>query len=51
MALPDKRYEEDWQLPRRGSLRKERREGRILFLVLALVLSALIIWLLSHFRV
>jgi len=33
---------------RRGSLRKERREGRIIFLVLVLVLAAAVIWLASH---
>ena len=48
MALQDKRYEENWDPRHRGSLRKERREGRIVFLVLALALSAAIIWLLSH---
>jgi hypothetical protein len=29
-------------------LRKERREGRIIFLVLVIALVAAVIWLLSH---
>jgi hypothetical protein len=35
---------------RRGSLRKQRREGRIIFLVLMIALVAAIIWLLTHFH-
>ncbi|MDP9253916.1 MAG: hypothetical protein M3O66_03095 [Verrucomicrobiota bacterium] len=49
MALQDKRYGDDaWDGRRRGSMRKERREGRIVFLVLMITLSAAVIWLISH---
>ena len=48
-ALQDKRYGDDAGKARpRGSLRKARREGRIVFLVLAIALVAAVIWLLSH---
>src|ERR1700752_3077979 len=51
LALRDKRYGDDFAAPRpRGSLRKERREGRIVFLVLVIALAAAVIWLLSHLR-
>jgi hypothetical protein len=33
---------------RRRSLRKQRREGRIVFLVLVIALAAVVIWLASH---
>ena len=33
---------------RRVSLRKERREGRLVFLVLVIALAAAVLWLLSH---
>jgi hypothetical protein len=46
IALQDKRYGDDSR--RHGSLRKERREGRIVFLVLVIALSAAVIWLVSH---
>ena len=36
--------------PRRGSMRKQRREGRIIFLVLLIALIGLVIWLLSHLQ-
>ena len=49
VALQDKRYGDDhWSGRRRGSLRKERREGRIVFLVLVIALSVAIVWLASH---
>ena len=49
LALRDKRYGDDFGAPRpRGSLRKERREGRIVFLVLVIALAAAVLWLLSH---
>ena len=35
---------------RRGSLRKQRREGRIIFLVLVIALAIAVIWLVSHLR-
>ena len=48
-ALQDKRYGDDAGTARpRGSLRKARREGRIVFLVLAIALVAAVIWLLNH---
>ena len=51
VALQDKRYGDDgFDGRRRGSLRKERREGRIVFLVLVILLTALVIWLVSHFH-
>jgi hypothetical protein len=48
MALQDKRYGESGPGRRRGSLRKERREGRIVFLVLVIAFAAAVIWLMSH---
>jgi septal ring factor EnvC (AmiA/AmiB activator) len=49
IALRDKRYGDDVGPGRpHGSLRKERREGRIIFLVLVLALSAAVIWLVTH---
>ena len=48
-ALQDKRYGDDaYGGRRRGSMRKERREGRIVFLVLVIALSVAIIWLATH---
>src|SRR6266852_9136648 len=48
-ALQDKRFGDDvWTRRPRGSLRKERREGRIVFLVLVIALAAAIIWLVSR---
>jgi hypothetical protein len=49
LALQDKRYGDDTASTRpRGSLRKERREGRIVFLLLVVALLGAVIWLLSH---
>jgi hypothetical protein len=49
IALQDKRYGDDGgSTRRRGSLRKERREGRIMFLVLVIALAGAVIWLASH---
>jgi septal ring factor EnvC (AmiA/AmiB activator) len=51
IALQDKRYGDDRSgTKRRGSLRKERQEGRIVFLVLMIALAITVIWLLSHFH-
>lgn len=52
VALQDKRYGDMGGSGggRRVSLRKERREGRIVFLVLVIALAAAVIWLVSHFR-
>jgi hypothetical protein len=49
IALQDKRWGDDGRpRGRRKSLRKERREGRIIFLVLVIALGVLVIWLVSH---
>ena len=48
LALEDKRYADVGSRKPRGSLRKERREGRILFLVLAIAVLFAAIWLLNH---
>ncbi len=49
IALQDKRWGDDsHDAGRRVSLRKERREGRIVFLVLVIALAAAVIWLASH---
>ena len=51
IALQDTRYRDGGAYNgRRRSLRKERREGRIVFLVLVIVLAAAVFWLVSHFR-
>ena len=52
IALQDKRYGDGatYGGGRRVSLRKERREGRIIFLVLVLALAVAVIWLASHLR-
>ena len=51
IALHDKRWADEGSLggPRR-SMRKERREGRIVFVVLVIALAAAVIWLLTHLR-
>jgi hypothetical protein len=49
VALQDKRYFDEGRGTRRPrSLRKERREGRMLFLILVIALAAAVIWLMSH---
>jgi|ERR1041385_45093 len=50
MALQDKRYGNASTPQRRGSLRKARREGRIIFLVLVVALAIAVTWLVSHLR-
>src|SRR5215210_6910292 len=47
IALNDKRFGESTRSTsgRRGALRKERREGRLIFLVLVIALAAVVIWL------
>ena len=51
IALQDKRWGDDSHTGgRRVSLRKERREGRIIFLVLVIALAVAVVWLVSHFR-
>jgi len=45
----DKRYRNDAKsTSRRRPLRKERREGRLLFLVLVIAIAVVVIWLMSH---
>ena len=49
MALQDKRYGEYASENRRPrALRKERREGRLLFIVLVIALSVAIVWIATH---
>lgn len=49
MALQDKRYGEYASENRRPrSLRKQRREGRLLFIVLVIALSIAIVWIATH---
>jgi len=49
IALQDKRYGDGGGYSgRRVSLRKERREGRLIFLVLVIALAAAVVWLLTH---
>jgi hypothetical protein len=49
VALQDTRWGNDGRKTgRRKSLRKERREGRIIFLVLVIALGLAVIWLVSH---
>ena len=49
MPLQDKRYTEDlWAHRRPRSLRKQRREGRLLFIVLVIALSVAIFWIATH---
>jgi hypothetical protein len=49
IALNDKRFSDGGRYQgRRTSMRKERREGRIVFLVLVLALVAAVIWIVTH---
>jgi hypothetical protein len=51
VALQDKHYFDKGERRRRPrSLRKERREGRMVFLLLVTALAAAVIWLMSHFH-
>ena len=51
IALQDKRFRDgSGYNGRRRSLRKERREGRIVFLVLVVVLAAAVLWLVTHLQ-
>ena len=51
IALQDKRFGDGGHYGgRRVALRKERREGRIVFLVLVIALAAAVLWLMSHLR-
>ena len=52
IALQDKRYgDESRGTKQRGSLRKERQQGRIVFLILLVALAITLIWLLSRWHV
>ncbi|MEO7167622.1 MAG: hypothetical protein ABI787_03675 [Spartobacteria bacterium] len=49
MAVPDKRYGEYSSANRRPrALRKQRREGRLLFIGLVIALSIAILWIATH---
>jgi hypothetical protein len=49
IALQDKRWGDVGRSGgRRKSLRKERREGRIIFLVLVIALGLLVLWLVTY---
>lgn len=49
IALNDKRFSDGGAYRgRRVALRKERREGRIIFLVLVIALAAAVLWLVTH---
>jgi hypothetical protein len=51
IALQDKRYGDGGSYSgRRVSLRKERREGRIVFVVLVIALATAVVWLVTHLR-
>jgi hypothetical protein len=51
IALQDKRYGDAVVGGgRRPALRKQRREGRIVFIVLLIALAFAIVWLISHLR-
>ena len=51
LALHDKRFGDDGRpVPRRRAMRKERRDGRIVFLLLVIALFIAVIWLIAHFR-
>jgi hypothetical protein len=51
VALHDKRYgDEGRSQPRPRALRKQRREGRIIFVLLVIALLVAVIWLISHLR-
>ena len=52
LALEDKRYHDFGGSVRPvGSLRKHRREGRIIFVVLVIALAVAITWLLTHLQI
>jgi hypothetical protein len=50
LALHDKRYGDDNFSGPRRPMRKEKRDGRIVFLLLVIALMAAVIWLIAHFR-
>lgn len=51
ISLQDKRYGDEVVGGRpRGALRKERREGRIIFIVLLIALAGAVLWLVTHLQ-
>ena len=49
LTLQDKRFRDSSSDSRpHGALRKQRREGRIIFVLLVIVLSLVVIWLATH---
>ena len=49
LSLRDRRWgDEESSTRRRGALRKERREGRIIFLVLVIALAVVVFWLITR---
>src|SRR3954451_7635544 len=51
LSLHDKRWgDEESGGRRRGSLRKKRREGRMLFVVLVIALAVAVTWLMTRFH-
>src|SRR2546423_4473743 len=50
MALHDERYGAGVPSKPRGSMRKQRREGRIIFLLLVIALLIAAVWLFNHFH-
>ena len=51
LALHDKRFGDDGrQMAPRRALRKERRDGRLVFLLLIIALVIAVIWLIAHFQ-
>jgi hypothetical protein len=48
VALHDTRYGDDARFAPRRRLRKERREGRIIFIVLVVALVLSVVWLIAH---
>lgn len=51
ISMNDKRYSESADLSRRRpTLRKHRREGRIIFIVLLITLVLAVAWLMTHFK-
>lgn len=49
LSLRDQRWgDEGWGTRRRQSLRKERREGRIIFIVLVIALALVVLWLMTR---
>ncbi|HEY3602919.1 MAG TPA: hypothetical protein VGK72_13280 [Chthoniobacterales bacterium] len=52
IALNDKRFSETIRSSprRRRALRKERREGRLLFVVLVIALAVAVLWIATHLQ-